>query len=66
MCARKEQSLLFDLLKAFDYVKSGHKYVFFSPRMPMFLNPLEKCPEIPSNMSTMECSVLSLFGSLSA
>ena len=29
MCARKEQSLLFDLLKAFDYVKSGHKYVFF-------------------------------------
>ena len=35
-CARAEQSLLFDLLKAFDQTKSSYKSDAFSPKRPIF------------------------------
>ena len=38
-CKLKEQSLLFDLFKAFDLIESSHKLDYFSsPKRPIFLH----------------------------
>ena len=61
-CARKEQSLLFDLFKAFDKVESRQKS---GPKRRIFLHACSTCSELPSNISTMtekresrSCSIL--------
>ena len=52
-CARLEQYLLFDLFKAFDWIKRDHKSILFSPKRPIFLRAFAACSELPSNLSTM-------------
>ena len=44
-CARKGQSLFYDLFKAFDQIEN--KSGIFYPKRPMFLH------ELPSDISTM-------------
>ena len=55
-CARKDQSLLFDL------IKSGHTLCFFFSEKTIFLNACATCSELPSNIGSM---VLSLMFTLS-
>ena len=47
----KEQSLLFDLFKAFDQIESIHESDFFSPKRPIFLHACVTCPELPYDIS---------------
>ena len=54
-CARKEQSLLFDLFKAFDQIES-------SLRKTYFLHVCASCSEIPSNVNKNKNNI-SLTGS---
>ena len=51
-CARKKQSLLFDLFKAFDWIESSHKTLIFSD---MTLHLCATCPELPYNICTIVC-----------
>ena len=46
-CARKEQSLLFDLYKAFDQIESIQK-LNFSPRRPIFLHVWARFYKLPA------------------
>ena len=56
-CARKVQSVLFDLIKAFD---QSHIRLF-SPKRPILLNARATYYELPSNISTMgSCLVIQL------
>ena len=41
-----EQSLLFDLCKAFDQKESSHKSYIFSPKSPIFLHACAACSEL--------------------
>ena len=45
--------MLFDLLKAFDYLESHYKSDFFSQKRPIFFHACATCSELPSNISTM-------------
>ena len=49
----KDQSLLFDLLKAFALIESSHKSDLIPPKRPIFLPACAKCSELPSYISTM-------------
>ena len=49
-CAGKEQSLLFDLFKAFDYIESSHKSDVFSPKIHIFLHACVTSSELPFNI----------------
>ena len=51
-CARKEQTLLFDLYKSFDQFESGTNRVFL-PKRPIFHHACAAFNELPSNISTM-------------
>ena len=51
--ARKEQSLLSDLLKAFDEIESSHKSDIISPKRPIFIHVRATYSGLPSNISTM-------------
>ena len=52
-CPSKEQSLLFEMFKTFDYFESSHKSDFFPPIRPIFLHGCATHSELPSNISTM-------------
>ena len=45
MCSGKEQSLLFDMFKAFNHIKSNNKQYFLSKR-PIFLQACATCSEL--------------------
>ena len=51
--ARAEQSLLFDMFKAFDWIESCQKSKYFYPKRPVFLHAHATCLEVPSNINTM-------------
>ena len=54
MAARyNEQSLLFELYKAFDHIESSKKFGFFLRKGPIFLNTCVTCSDLSSNISTM-------------
>ena len=55
------QSLLFDLLKAFDQIESIHKSDLFYPKIPTFLHACATCSELPSNISTMNQRISSIY-----
>ena len=50
-CAGKEQSLFFNLLKAFDLFQSSHKSDIFYLKRPIFLHACATCSELTSNIS---------------
>ena len=51
MCAGKEQSLLFDLLNAFDQIESNYKSEFFLfKELPIFPYACATSTDLPSNI----------------
>ena len=55
-CARKDQSLLFDLYKVFDSIRTRawSHFGFFSLKRPAFLHACATCSELPYNISAMQ------------
>ena len=49
----KEQSLLFDLYKAFDQFESSQKSHIFYSKRPIFLHACASCYKLPSNIGIM-------------
>ena len=50
----QEQSLLFDMFKAFDYIESNYKLDIISPKKKsIFLHAFALYSKSPSNVSTM-------------
>ena len=52
ICALKENFLLFDLFKAYNFIEGSHKYDFF------FLYACATYSELPYNISIMSFSAL--------
>ena len=50
---RNEQSLLFDIFKAFSQIESIHKSDILHPKKTHFLHACATCSELPSSISTM-------------
>ena len=51
-CARKEQSLLFDMFEAFEWIGSSHKSgVFFIKKKTFFVHVCATCSELPYNIT---------------
>ena len=53
-CARKEQSLLFDMFKPFNKIESSHKSDFFLSLKNLFRSCKCNNTEFPSNISIMD------------
>ena len=53
-CANKDQSLLFDLFKAFAQLERRHKEGFCSTKGHIFLHACATCSALPNNKSTMD------------
>ena len=51
--ARKEKSLFFEQVKAFDLIKNSDKIDFFSKRTN-FLHVCATCSKLPPNIRTMD------------
>ena len=48
--AGKNQSLLFNLFKAFFWNEISHKSDVFSPKRPIFLHACAVCSELPTDI----------------
>ena len=57
-CAREDQSLLFDLCKAFDGTESSHKLDFILLQKTFFLHTCAACHKLPSNIKTLAETIL--------
>ena len=57
-CARKKQSLLFDLFKAMICSRAVTNRFFFLRKDLFILRECATCSELPSNISTMGCTVV--------
>ena len=55
----KVQSLIFVLLKAFDWIESSHKSGSFSRKRLIFFHACASFSELPSNLSTMGADLIS-------
>ena len=63
-CAREEQSLLFDLSKAFHWINSSPKFDIFILKRLIFFLTCATYSELPSNQSTMMGASRGIFGKL--